>query len=100
MPALPPQSVIDARYRAKLDARATGATPVMVEVPPDTSPENLDAKVREKLARHRSQAKEAATAKPAAPAPEPKPATEPEKPAEPKPQQGHQGGEQRHDRRR
>lgn len=102
MSRLPPQSVIDARYRAKLDARATGATPVMVEVPPDTSPENLDAKVREKLARHRSQAKAAASAKTAAPAtaPEPRQVAESEKPPEPKPQQGHGGGEHRHDRRR
>lgn len=98
MATVPPQSVIDARFRAKLDARATGATPVMVEAPPDDSPENLDAKVREKLARHRLQEKHA-TGKPA-PAPvaeaKPAPAVEPEKPA-----QGHQGGDQRHhDKRR
>jgi hypothetical protein len=76
MANVPPQSVIDARFRAKLDARATGATPVMVDAPAEATPEDLDARVREKLARHRLQAKTVSSA-PGAATPEPK-APEPE----------------------
>jgi len=64
MAQIPPQEVIDARYRAKLEARATGKAPVMVDAPKDASGVDLNARVRDKLARH-------AQAKPEASAPKP-----------------------------
>lgn len=83
MAQVPPQEVIDARYRAKLEARATGKAPVMVDVPKDAGGVDLDARAREKLSRHhRGQAQAA-------------PAETTQEPAKDEPQPAQQSEERR-----
>jgi hypothetical protein len=59
------EEVLNARFRAKMEARNTGEAPVFAAPPQlsqGESPESLDARFREKLAKHALGPREAAPA--------------------------------------
>jgi hypothetical protein len=71
----PDQATVDARYQAKLAARATGATPVRIDEPQidlitGMEPAAIDARYRAKMAARKKGPEAPAVAAPAVAAPE------------------------------
>lgn len=61
----PPRDVVDARYRAKVAARASGKVPVFEHLAPidgtSDAPAAVEARFRQKMARHNGQVTPAAS---------------------------------------